>query len=350
MKKLLLTCLISFPFLLKAQITVNQSAFPVAGTTYVNATDTAYSAAITAGGVAQTWNYAGLLNARQDTSAWVAASSTPYAATFPTSTLATFSAKDSAYAYFNGNSSGFFANGFYSYATNGFIAGQSSVTFSPSYLYIPVPFTYNNTRIAYTRIQVDIDTALPYYRFIHRINQNMICDGYGSLALPSASYPNTIRIKDVETAYDTLAVDPLGLGFYVTANTSASQITYYRWLRSTNPALLLTINADSLGTTATQSSYFMSSGATGINTINKTKNIIVYPNPATEYIQFNLPETTEEGTILTIYSSDGKVIRETIISGVDAYGFYVSKMEAGSYIYTITNQRNKLQGRFVVIR
>lgn len=350
MKKILLIALLLFPCFLRAQITINQSAFPVAGTTYVNATDTAYSAAITAGGASQTWNYSSLLNTRQDTSGWVAASSTPYASTFPSSTLASFSAKDSMYSYFSGNSTGFYADGFYSYASGGLIAGQTSVQFSPSYLYIPTPFTYNNTRITYTRLQIDVDTGIPYLRLIERINLNFLCDGYGTLNLPNASYSNTIRIKDIETTYDTLKADPTGTGlFYATVNTSASQTTNYRWVRATNPALLLTIQADSLGTTATQSSYFKST-ATGINTITKSENTIVYPNPANDYLQFNLPETAAEGTLISIYNLEGKLIRQTNISGLDAYGFYVTKMEAGSYIYTIENQNSKQQGRFVVVR
>jgi hypothetical protein len=113
--------------------------------------------------------------------------------------------------------------------------------------------------------------------------------------------------------------------------------------------MLLQIDADSLGNNATQSSYFMSSGATGLPTLSKeSEKNIAFPNPVNDYLQFDLSAFSNDELQLTIYSLDGKVVRETMLSDVSAYGFYVSKMEAGAYIYSINSSKKSAQGRFVV--
>src|SRR5438067_1847022 len=111
MKKYYLPLMMIMPLMSNAQIIITGADLPAAGNIYINANDTTYNAAITAGGASQVWNFGSLQNNTQDTTAFIAAAGTPSAAQFPNSNLATYNANTNTYAYFIADNSGFKING-----------------------------------------------------------------------------------------------------------------------------------------------------------------------------------------------------------------------------------------------
>lgn len=343
-KTLLFLVALAASGLLQAQITVTTAQLPYAGLGYVNAVDTSFTGPIPAGGVSQSWNFSTLLTQDDtDTLGWTTASSTPYTSDFPSSNLASHSANDSIYVYFTSNANGFYMNGvrYYGQAAP---FGVSKVVFNPANLYLPVPFTYGSSQSSYYRFVVDVDTALPYFRLIHRVNQTHNGDGWGSLALPNATYPNTLRVKNVQTTYDSLLTDVLGLGFYIPVSSTASQTTNYYWLRTQQPAMILSVIADSLGNNGVSADYFEGSAVTGIETPGNgtVTNVDVYPNPATDLVTVSLPRTGTAASLFRLTDVAGRVVRETMLEGIQQYGFYVNHLQPGLYLWNVEGCSGRL--------
>ncbi|MBK9319198.1 MAG: T9SS type A sorting domain-containing protein [Bacteroidetes bacterium] len=348
MKKNLLLLIGLSPLVLNAQITINSSHLPTVGHSFVDAIDDTYSAPILPGGANQNWNYTSLQNLDQDTTTFIAAATTPYGPSYyPSSNMAIHTPEDSLYLYVTTNTGGLYIDGYYFYTSQAPF-GQNAISFSPSYLFIPTPFTYLDTQTSYYKYVIDIDTALPYIRFVHQVNQAFVGDGYGALQLPTATYPNTLRIKATETIIDSLLADTIGNGSYFMIDPpTVSQQSNYYWLQAAQPVILLTISADSLGTTGESSSYVLSSTTSVQEPQPETKaNVNVYPNPAGGLVNVTLLKEGTSNTIFRLFDMQGRVIRETSLEGIQQYGFYVNHLERGVYLWSIDDAG--AQGKLVV--
>lgn len=347
MKKLLLLILLSKSAISFAQITVNSTHLPSAGQAWIEARDEFYNANITPGGASQTWNYTGLLTTVLDTNAFLSSASTPYASFFPASNLALNQTQDSMYLYATKNTTGMYLDGFYFYtATAPF--GQNAIPFSPSYTFIPTPFTYLDSQTSYYKYVIDIDTALPYIRFVHYVDVSFLCDGYGALQLPGNTYPNTLRVKQVETSYDSLLADTVGAGNYFSFGPpTIEQNTTYRWFKNSHPTVLLTLESDSTGVACNQSSYLFSSFTTSVAENPTTEpQVSVFPNPASSTVNVLLPQEGKDGDVFRLMDINGKVIRETAMKGMKQYSFFVTGLESGIYVWSINSLA--AQGKMVV--
>ncbi len=338
MKKFLSALVFLIPALLKAQITITGSHLPFTGQTYINAEDDTYNAAIPAGGAAQTWNYTGLLSLDYDTVSFLNATNTPYGPShYPSSNMAIHTPEDSMYIYISTNSGGLYLDGYYFYTSQPPF-GQNAIPFTPSYLFIPTPFTYQDTRNSFYKYVIDIDTALPHIRFVHHVNLEYNGDGYGTLQLPGATYNNTLRIKHTETTIDSLLADTIGNGSYFLVDPpTLEQNSSYQWLQAAQPALLLTINSDSIGTTGQFSSY-LSSSLTSVDdhTVTSAPGVSVFPNPASDFVRVDLPEPGGSDSFFRLCDMQGRLVRETALEGISGYGFWVNTLPAGVYMWNIS--------------
>lgn len=336
-------------FYADAQITVTQSDLPAAGWGFINATDTNYSASVPAGGAGQSWNYAGLLNASQDSLLFINAAGTPYAGQFPLANLATNDPQTGAWAYFISNSTGLYLNG-------GTVPQFGSpLVYDPAQMFIPVPLTYGNTYSGYSRAQIDTTlTVGPNTypaRFVMYTNITVNADGYGTLILPTGTTNNTLRVKHISLTTDSIYVD-LGAGwqplpFYTPTQ---RQTTNFRWLRNGGGTLLLEIQADSLGQTANRSSYLLFFAIVGVNEITNNDLIKTFPNPASDRIRFGFDENPDEKRTLTILDPLGKKMEEYDITGMNSFTMATSHLPDNIYFYTVKDTNGNLSsGRFTVV-
>ncbi len=347
MKKILFLLITLTPLLLNAQITITSSHLPFAGQTYVNANDDTYSATIPPGGANQTWNYTGLLNTELDTTAFLSAAATPYASSFPGSNLAIYTMSDSLYLYLTTNTNGLYIDGYYFNNANPPF-GQNAIPFNPSNLFVPTPFTYQDTRTNTYKYVIDIDSVLPHLRFVHHVEQSFLGDGYGTLQLPSATYNNTLRIKSTELQMDSLLFDTIGNGSYFLIDPPVvSQHSSFLWFRASQPSLLLNLASDSLGIIGENSSYLYASATSVQETpAQKATNVRVYPNPARDFVQVSLLKEGDRNTLFRLSDIQGRVIRETSLEGMSQYAFYVNHLSAGVYIWSVPALN--AQGRLIV--
>lgn len=354
MKKLILfVLLLNSALRLLAQPTITTAQLPYAGLAYINSVDSSFTASIPAGGAMQTWNFSTLLTQDDlDSIGFINASVTPYVNDFPGANLAANSTTDSIYSYFITNANGFYFKGIYFYGSNlPFPVNINKLVFNPANLSVPTPFTYNNTLTSFYRFVLDVDTGgAPYLRIISRTNQAFVADGYGTVQLPSsASYSNCLRIKVTETTYDSVLVDALGFGIYIPFSNSISQSTIYNFLRQAQPSLILSINADSLGTNGLSASWFQGTAITSVSdqqTSTSPSAINVFPNPASDLVMITLPDAGKQNDIFRLFDLQGRVIRETSLEGMNQYGFYVSNLAAGTYMWTVSGREQS--GKLIV--
>lgn len=342
MKKIYaLLLLITAPLLITAQITITSADLPTAGSTFVNANDTNYSAAITPGGF-QSWNYSSLQNHVQDTTAFIPAAGTQGASLFPNANLAVFDPSLGSYTYFIANSTGFYING-------GTSAGPLGglLAYNPPLSFVHTPLTYNDSYSDYARVQIDSGSA-PAIRFIHHVANNVTCDGYGSLQLPNAFYPDVIRVKTIETSTDSIMYDLAGTGNYVMfGNPTVSQVTHYRWLRNGAAAFVLGIDADSLGTTGTHANYLLNY-TVGLPSLSSNDfTMQVSPNPAVDKAHIVFPEPVQNA-LLTVTDAQGKLAEEITVQKNDVW-LDVSRYNKGWYFISLKNGSSIHHAKLLVV-
>ncbi|NTW34494.1 MAG: hypothetical protein HGB12_18045, partial [Bacteroidetes bacterium] len=168
-------------------------------------------------GANQTWNFAALVvNPTLNTQTCVAPSTTPYASSFPTATVA-ISNGSSNYEYYKINTG--------EYINLGMVVSANVIPFSDPQKIVSYPFSYSNTlsdNIAATFV-LGINT-------IRKGTSTTTADAWGTLILPSGSYTNTLRIKIIQDYVDS--------NLYYKATTHQES---YLWFDGTHKNPLLNI-------------------------------------------------------------------------------------------------------------
>lgn len=350
MKKIYILFVMLLPVVSQAQITIVQSDLPIVGSGYINAVDDNYNAPMTPGGASQNWNYAGLLNADQDSLLCLSATGTPYAGIYPQSNLAALDPNTGSWIYFISNSTGFKLNG-------GMVTGFGNpLVFNPPQMIIPVPFTYTNLYNGYARVQYDTTTVYMGNTVQARIvlyqNINISGDGYGSLTIPTGTTANTLRIKTTTLETDSVYINVPVFGWIPLPGFTPiqSQTTNFKWLRNGGGTLLLEIDADSLGQTANRSSYLLYYGVVGVAENMNASSQPPYPNPSASIITFSFNRPADESETLAIFSPDGKLVDRFDVRKLDSFSFSTRSLPQGIYFYSSQSSARTLQmGRFAVV-
>lgn len=336
MKKIYLLLLLCLPFSIIAQ-TITQNDLPKDGTSFTLGIDDTYSGPIPTQGPMQVWNFSTLRNVRLDTSAFIDALGTPYASSFPNSNLASLNLSENSYSYFTNNSNGFYINGVGSSNTN--------LTFDPMLLYIPVPLSMGDVYDNIARSQYDttiVDSTGPVdLRFVIYYESVYKGDSYGTLTIPSGTYPNVLRFKVTETRYDSLYFG-IGGGLYVPFSGSSTLSYHYRFVTTGLEAnYLMGIDADELGIAT--SSEFLVDVNIAVPLVSEKKNVFAYPNPAMNNLNF---KNISNITSIVVYDNNGKEVLRS--KQIDNNSLNVGMLKNGIYHYEM-NLNDKIQkGNFVV--
>ncbi len=347
MKKIYFFILHSIAFNSFSQ-TLMQSDMPFAGLVWTSGTDTNYSDPIPSGGSAQNWDFSTLQYSYIDTSGFEAAAGTPYASTFPGATLASHKAGSNDWTYFNSASTGFYINGFTSTAFTAVI--------NPQQMYVPVPFSYGDQHTDVSRVVIDTVYLTFNAQVILNFQADFHADGYGSLTTPTATYANTLRVRETMLETDSLMLDYLGNGNYTLFGSQQSQKNYFRWFQHGGTAnYILGIDADSLGNFATRSDYVMQWAVLGTNEIATENSLSVFPNPANEKLTIDngrSPITSFEifnilgEKVINIAPENGSKPPMLLSSRMS---FDITDWTPGIYFYRALNGEKLLQGKFSVV-
>lgn len=87
-----------------------------------------------------------------------------------------------------------------------------------------------------------------------------------------------------------------------------------------------------------------------IEETNVLSSLIIYPNPADTYIQFELPEGLNQTATIYLYSIDGKIISSSIWQNDNLYRLDVSSLHAGTYIVQINSGSTRVTKIILISR
>ena len=158
-------------------------------------------------------------------------------------------------------------------------------------------------------------------------------DGKGTLILENNTYNNVLRYNIL----DTINANVTGLGDIQMVR---SQYEYYDHAQSTLPIFIhISVDFGILGGAALSSSTLVMSLEDPADFVGLSKNELaktsVYPVPATDQLNIELPSAVESAT-LTITDVQGRQVYSATLNGVKKT-IDVSSMKKGMYIVKITS-------------
>ncbi|MBL7922897.1 MAG: T9SS type A sorting domain-containing protein, partial [Bacteroidia bacterium] len=142
--------------------------------------------------------------------------------------------------------------------------------------------------------------------------QSAVADGYGTLVTPGGTYPNCLRVKYRQAYTDSGVVTGIPSPPDVTQNIK----TLYSYIDLSGTVAVerfaLTIDSifDSSGLIVDKFAQFSGSNATGLNPLPQSKNISLhlYPNPASDQVELQLPDGKNGVFLAEIFDMTGKVV------------------------------------------
>ena len=336
MKKLITLFLLCLSVNLSAQITLTSAYNPVPGNTDKSiGCDTT---GITQGnsGANQTWNYSSLVRVDSTVNTWVASNTTPYAAQFPTSDVASTS-DNAEYSYFTTSSSSFLYNGY---------GGAFQVnSYSNPETLLEYPFTYNsNFSDTYSSVYNN-GVANSY------LNGTITStgDAWGTLILPNGTFNNALRVKNVIVRKDSSNIG----GFN---NVLDFTNTEYLWFVADKkfPVFEITYITIVLNGNQVSSRKFVfyspdnpTIGISQINTNVADEYVLGqnYPNPfnPSTKIRFDVASTDRNNNSnvkIIVYDQLGKeittLVNENLSPGSYEVDWNASNVSGGIYYYSLT--------------
>lgn len=258
-----------------------------------------------AAGVNMIWDYSGLVTQEYHISRFVNCQETIHCDSFPGTNLVSIDSGFYTYIVSDSNSSaviGYFETD----SVTGM--GDMLIHFTPRQEYAFYPMVYNATHTNTWRSLYKVPLN---YELKQGVN-NFICDGYGTLKLPSGTYNNALCIHKTGTETDTF-------NFKGTPFTIASQIEEYTWYAAGYHSPLLTIRYniaifDSQPSTQQSSMnvVFSTPFPLGINNVPQANSAITaYPNPCNDMLYISgLPLSSD----ITVYNVSGVQVLHTSIN------------------------------------
>ncbi|MEW6469703.1 MAG: T9SS type A sorting domain-containing protein [Bacteroidota bacterium] len=331
-KNLLLSACIALSGLLSAQISTSVAMAWAPGDVF-----TTYSADTTGvqegpAGANQTWNFSNLvISTSPSTSTCVAPSTTPYAASFPSATVA--AGANGGYSYYQVSSGSTIYHGLG-------VPNQTQVYSDPEIM-ITYPFTYNTTvtdnfggtwmisSIQNTRSGTSTTTG----------------DGYGTLILPSGTFNNVLRVKLVQNYSDVSLAGTIQYNFEI-----------YYWFNAVDKDPLLSVQKWTItqfSTTSYTKVVFVSDAVAGFaDNDHLSPRFDLFPNPASSPANISFALEGQTDVSCTVYSLTGQqVYNETygrLQAGTHSFLLNTGELESGIYFVSVEMNGVRTQRKLVV--
>ncbi len=173
-------------------------------------------------------------------------------------------------------------------------------------------------------------------------------DGWGTLITPFGTF-QTLRLRSVVDATDTIAFDSLGIGF----TTPRPQLIEYKWLAQGSKIPVLEVEAQVLAATETVTNVIYRDSVranvfqVGIaEQIGNGANAILFPNPCNNDATLIWNQQSPSRTTISILDVQGRVVAAhdmgTMMPGTQTRTIDVSNLSSGVYLVRI--QSNGLPG------
>jgi hypothetical protein len=333
-----------------AQFIINSSYNPVVGDSvverYIDTTGIAQGEA----GTNRVWNFQNLtFTGNPSIEYFVLPSSTAYYSLFPNSNLASIHVFDKASTsmphYFRISDTAFAQLG-YVYPSNPIMITRFINPFIrnhyPTYFGSQFVSNYSSTT-----------TSGNYAEYIWG-TKTEICDGYGTIILPSGTYNNVIRVKTNDDEIDTVKINGVVTNIY--HNVSENYFWYVQGQKF--PIFLISYSTYS-NTYSKVVSYCIENEPVGINQISTTvpDKFILYqnfPNPFNPVTNIKYQISNNSFVILKIFDILGKVVA-TLVNEKQTPGTYEVKWDAmicpsGIYFYSLETDNFKQTKKMILIK
>lgn len=204
--------------------------------------------------------------------------------------------------------------------------GSSNYRLNPKFPYFVFPMSFNQTQ-AFGQTEY-VDTALTQHAFWH--TQTVKYDGYGTVKLPWGNFSDVKRVA--VTTRDSNLI-----------NGSVTTTSKYFWFQSGGAAPLVRYSSVSLADSVSHLYTILmnrnAQGTTGIAETATSKELSLYPNPATNTLQLgNVPSTAT----VKVFDVMGKqVISATVNNGA----IDVASLANGYYTIAVMDGKMQLLGR-----
>jgi hypothetical protein len=323
-----------------AQITLTSSNNPAPGDVdFYSSCDTTNISPGNAG-INQTWNFTSLTRLDSTTVSFVSASSTIYAGQFPGSNIASTSDMTD-YNFFTTSETGILING---------NAGPGlTANYSDPQLFMQYPFNFNSNVTDNFAANFTSGSFETYRTGTTTISG----DAWGTINLPSGSFPNALRVK-----YVIVTNDSSNTGVVLT-----STLTSYNWFAAGRKFPVFEIiyinylvNGFPLGSEKVVNYSTNSTiGISNISTISPGKYDLSqnYPNPFNPVTTIRF-EISEPGIVsLKIFNNLGREVSTLVNGRMNAgsykYDFDASGLTSGVYYYTLkVNEFTETKKMFLV--
>jgi len=353
MKKLVSLLLgLTIVFSAIGQITITGADLPQPGTSFLVANDTNPSISLGAPNASwQSWDYSALANHYPQAAVYGATSNTAYAADFPLSNAYTYGPAymysslyggapvdqgTHGYMFWQTDNTGFWAVGWM--ADSGPFAFEK-VHESPPELLIGVPATYGTVFNNSSRWELpmnNVPTNIDTFYIVNR-TKTLTADAWGELITPYDTFPDVLRIHEYVIEHDSVRTQ-----FMVWDSTflfSSDTSNIYTYIANGIGYPVAIVHADKNNVIKDVEYLIDSTYFVGINRVDKTDiDIKLYPNPASQYINLELPEIWGE-TRLVIYDVTGREQVKQVNIFTTNYKLSIAKLPMGIYLCRFTNEK-----------
>jgi hypothetical protein len=344
-----------------AQITLHSTDVASPTTTLHLATDTLPTIVAGPGGASQTWNFISLANDKLDTVTILPTSAFPNA-NFPNANIIIAQGAHTALIYANNSAGAIGSLKIYGYVGYGVIAGHlDTITeiISPSEKILNYPETYS------TSFATNYHLRYKYYYgdsinhvFVDslRSNSNTIgrdsVDAWGTLTTSLGTY-DVIRSKEIKRTTDTSAaffiLSPAITPAWHTTSIRTDTSFIYNWYANNLGYTLVSATMNSTGTSVKKVQWLLEASTVGIADYMQSINEKVYPNPASNEINF-LSDASKQKEI-QVYDIAGRLLDAITINN-NLTTFNTSAYANGIYTYNIIGKDNSVltRGKFIITK
>jgi hypothetical protein len=346
MKKILLIAGLSQSILVNAQVTLTTNELPFAGMTYTVFEDTVTGISPGNSGPGQVWDFTQLQLQATDTINFEDAANSPYANQFTNSNLVSHNVRDSVYAYYTADQSGFYLNGSFEESA----AINSGFHYLPPVTIIPVPFSMGSTHISNGCLTYFSNNSGTSFKLVHLQIDSMLGDGNGMLKVPGAVYNNTLRIRILSTTVDSIFLDVTGTGSYTFFSANIQRNIRYSWFRQGSPSYLLGIVVNYANPAITERVEYAAplGPVAGIKNDTEEFSVKVYPNPASQFIHISTDDTGND-LRFKLFAAAGQQVIDRQINGSSTISLSALKLNNGLYYYHIISGTGLLSSGKLII-
>lgn len=330
-----------------AQTTITSADMPTTLQVYHQANDTTMTQSPGNGGASQTYAFTSLLNQSEDSMTFTLPQWTPYGSSFPQSNTSIVVNAGDAYIYGNVTTSEFSVDGqAFDPAGNGII--PFTFTNPETQMIFPAAYgsSFADTAGGINQFYMGYDPGVGFtidtVRIHTHIYKNSDYDGWGSATTPLGTY-NVLRQNTFRKQIDTIDIYAFGNWAPNFFSQEDSTRTYSYWTNGIGMPVVELTDQDDLGQITGCTWLPAMPTVTGVPANDPERMVNAYPNPASEYVTFDTPDS--EGTI-EIVDLSGRVVKAVAINSTTTY-VNIADLSAGMYTYRVNGQ---FAGKVQVVR